>query len=46
MGLGDFSGIVSIAMADKPQQASAPIKNIALSTETKIVLQWNKVPDT
>lgn len=38
IGLGDFSGITSIAMADKPSQVAIPTKNLSLSTQNQIVL--------
>lgn len=46
IGAGDFSGVSSIALADKPAQASQPTKILSLSTQSKIVLEWTKSPDT
>ena len=46
MGNSAFSETVSAAMADLPGQPLAPVKNLGLSTEAKIVIDWTAVADT
>ena len=46
MGDSEFSETVSAAMADLPGEPLAPVKNLGLSTETKIVIDWTAVADT
>lgn len=40
VGSSEFSGITSAALAALPAQANAPARVTALSTESKLVLQW------
>ena len=46
MGYSDFSDIISIAMANNPAQAGIIRKLDALSSTTKLAIEWDPVPDS
>ena len=46
MGSSEFSDMISAAFCDLPPQPSAPTKNLELSTDTRLVIDWDFVSDT
>ena len=46
MGSSEFSDLISVALCDLPPQPQAITKNIELSTDTKLVIDWDFVSDT
>ena len=46
MGSSEFSDLISVSFSDLPAQPSAPTKNIELSTDTKLVIDWDLVANT
>lgn len=46
IGLSEYGDTVSVAFSDLPAQPTVPTKNAELSTETKLVIEWDLVSDT
>ncbi len=46
VGASDFSGSTAVALASLPAAADVPVRLAALSTESKVVLQWTPPSST
>lgn len=46
IGPSEFSDLISVSFSDLPSKPSTPTKNISLSTDVKLVIDWDFVADT
>ena len=46
IGPSEFSDATSVSFSDLPAAPAAPLKNVMLSDETSLFIEWDFVSDT